>query len=69
MTVLELKKSCEEVLNYINNELDKKDAKVILNITNDNGSLFKELECVSRYRDVDGNLYLSNHEFKNGNCL
>ena len=61
MTILELKENCEKLIKEFSS-----DASVILEFRNEDGSLIKAQGCISSYRDAEGNLYLSNKEFKRG---
>lgn len=63
ITVSELKEVCERIEREFGS-----DSKVCIQIRNENGSLKEGDYCRDIFRDVEGNLFLTNEKFKHGHC-
>lgn len=63
ITVSELKNLCEKIEREFGS-----DSKVVIQLRNENGSLIDGDYCIGVFRDDDGTLFLTNHNFKHGSC-
>lgn len=63
ISVSELKEACERIEREFGS-----DAKVVVQIRNEDGSLNCGDYALDMFCGKDGTLFLTNHKFKNGNC-
>lgn len=60
LSVSELKEACE----FMEREFGA-DSKVCIQIRDDDGKLIERAYAISMLRDNDGDLYITNHNYKN----